>query len=162
MTHYGSGPHRPHHCFILRQRMRTCRTPHNTPMGRFVLKESSESIGEQTKTWHPGNEIAKAWMLKGQNIWIQFACLPSQQNSIQSLSRNESSSGVQSHSHSLEWGCCGLAQQYNLGSYTAGQMGSKPAHIRTPTEISQLIPWYSPQNQPGQSHFRNDSWLTDF
>lgn len=26
---------------------------------------------------------------------------------------------------------------------------SKPAHVRTPTESSQLIPWYSPQNQPG-------------
>lgn len=45
------------------------KNPHNAPMGRLLLKESSESFGEQTKTWHPGEEIAKAWTQQGQN-WI--------------------------------------------------------------------------------------------
>jgi len=40
------------------------------------------------------------------------------------------------------------------------ETGNKSAQVRTPKEISQLISLYSSsQNEPGQSHFKDDSCL---
>lgn len=107
-------------------RVSTCRTPRNTPMGRYILKESR---GNWETDWTSLHSERMQYMVWVYSFALAITNCPEQKAVL-----------VVSHTPT-SWMRVVLLSC--LCSNTFEEMGNRSAHVRTSTEISQLIPLYS-------------------